>query len=268
MNNKVKDLLSRSECLVASFVLSRDETLAGVAESAGLHALILDFEHGMHDKNTAAAFINAARGGSVAVFVRCPFGDLHRIGALFDHGLDGVIVTDCRSVEDVRKVIDAVKFAPAGRRGLNPFVQAAGFGGMDATAYTERSNERTSVWIMAENKATLENIEQICLLPGLDGLFFGPYDLSLDCGIPGQTGHPDIMALIDRGFRECERHGVHTGIFARTVADMEPWLRKGVRMAAVGVDLSTLADCWRGVARGIAELTGDRSRANRSEGRR
>ena len=57
----------------------------------------------------------------------------------------------------------------------------------------------------------MEELEEICALPGLDMLFFGPADFSQGAGIPNQFGHP-LIAETRRQIARCAReHGKFAG---------------------------------------------------------
>ena len=53
----------------------------------------------------------------------------------------------------------------------------------------------------------LEHIEEIVNIPGVDGIFVGPYDLSIEMGIPAQFDHPDHKAAMDRILKACKAAG-------------------------------------------------------------
>lgn len=48
---------------------------------------------------------------------------------------------------------------------------------------------------MVETAAGLQNAADILAVPGVDGVFFGPYDLSISAGFPGPSSSETISAL-------------------------------------------------------------------------
>jgi 2-dehydro-3-deoxyglucarate aldolase/4-hydroxy-2-oxoheptanedioate aldolase len=73
-------------------------------------------------------------------------------------------------------------------------------------------------------------------VPGVDALWVGHFDLTNFLGIPGQFGHPDFLAAIDRIVAACEKHA-KTAAFLATDEDWaRDYSRKGFRLMAYGVD--------------------------------
>ena len=90
---------------------------------------------------------------------------------------------------------------------------------------------------MIETAEAVDNLDEILSVPGIDGIYVGPVDLSLTLGLPPLTDHADerFVSAIDRILDACARHGVVAGIHAD--ADLSPkWSAKGFRMITVGYD--------------------------------
>ena len=58
---------------------------------------------------------------------------------------------------------------------------------------------------MIESKKAVENIDEILAVPGVDGVFIGPYDMSGSYGIPGQTGDPLVTGACDQVVAACKK---------------------------------------------------------------
>lgn len=229
---------------VGSFILGHDAGVVRVAEAAGLDFLLLDGEHGTISDDLIAKFIDVGLGLHVSIFVRTSIEALHSFGRWFDHGLDGVIVAGAQSAVDVQTIIQSVKFAPLGRRGLNPFVPATNYGNVGSDSYMLEQNQSTHVWVIAENRGLLSELPQICDLDGLDGVFFGPYDLSVDLDVPGQVNHPVVTQRIEDAISVLKAGGLLCGIYSKDATVAETWRDRGVDLLAVGFDWSLLRSSW------------------------
>ncbi len=88
---------------------------------------------------------------------------------------------------------------------------------------------------------SLEHLEAIASVEGVDGLFIGPSDLSADMGYLGQSGHADVRALIEKTIARI----VKTGKFAGILTPLEDLAKRsldlGARFVAVGSDSGLLA---------------------------
>ncbi|MCF8567351.1 hypothetical protein LLE49_21760 [Alicyclobacillus tolerans] len=241
VSKKLKD----SQPVFGSFVLSHDPSIVRVAATAGLDFLALDFEHGLFDGPITHDFINAVYGTETELFIRCTMNEVPRLGAYFDSGLNGVIVAGCSSLEDVQKVIDVVKFPPDGKRGLNPFVPGGTFGLVSPTEFVRKANEASSVWVLVESVQLLSDLDVICTLPNLGGIFLGPYDLSVDMGRPGETNSEEVRKTLQSAIDTVLLSGQPVGIFVKDKEDARYWLENGVRFVILGVDQAVLANVWQ-----------------------
>jgi 4-hydroxy-2-oxoheptanedioate aldolase len=95
--------------------------------------------------------------------------------------------------------------------------------------------------VQAETATGLRNLDEICAVEGVDGVFLGPSDISAALGHLGNPGHPDVVATIEKGTTTILKHGKAAGILTpdRTLA--QHYLKLGCTFVAVGVDARTLA---------------------------
>ena len=255
----LRQRIQDGEHVIGSFLLSRDPAVVRVASAAGLDLVMLDFEHGTYSVESAAQLIDVACFSPVETFVRCTVDDVPVLGRLLDRGLDGVLVAAATSAEDVKRCVDQVKFVPQGKRGYNPIVPAAGYGTMDGETFTSESDEHTSVWVLAENRNLLSQLDEVCEIEGLDGVFFGPYDLSVDLGLRGQVTHPVVTRALNDAMSVVRSHGLPTGIFAKDAEDGRPWLDQGVQLLIVGADWMNLQKTWTSTVQSLSKQpTGQR----------
>lgn len=237
--------MNKSGVSIGSFVLSQDSSIVRVARSADLDFLLLDFEHGTFTKESASRFIDVSAGRKPAVFARCKLNSLPDLAALFDQGLDGAILADVHSADDVKQAIHYIKFPPVGVRSLNARVPAMKYGRVDTAEFIKNENERTQLWIMAERTKLIEQLHEICRFPGLSGVFFGPYDLSMDMGCEGNINHPAVLETLHESIGRVLSHGVSAGIYAGTKEQAKHWIQMGVTLICHEVDYGILSDFWK-----------------------
>ena len=94
------------------------------------------------------------------------------------------------TVEQVQEIVDYAKYFPVGKRGFCPSRKDGwGFDDMAQQSVPDQMaywNEQVLVIPQCETVGALENIETIVNMEGVDGIFIGPFDLSISMGIPGQ----------------------------------------------------------------------------------
>ena len=78
-------------------------------------------------------------------------------------------------------------------------------------------NAETLIIPQCETVGALESIEEIAALDGVDGIFVGPFDLSISMEMPGDFSNPVFQAAIDRIIKACRKAGKKCIFFTGTV---------------------------------------------------
>ena len=214
----------------------------------GLDYVIIDTEHGFLSVESTADLILAAERGSLLPYVR--IGDIRRpyVLRMLDIGARGLIVPNIHSADEVRELVQYAKFQPLGNRGYCP-TRTSGWGA-DAWAqnyisYTETCNQQVKLIPQCETREALEQVEEIASIPGVDGIFVGPCDLSIALDIPLQFEHPLLLSACERILAACRKNKIEALIFAGSMHDALRWVRKGFDSIAYSLDASVLIQSYR-----------------------
>jgi len=97
------------------------------------------------------------------------------------------------------------------------------------------------VLVQVETKPALDQLEAICAVDGVDGVFIGPADLHASMGHPGETSNPAILPLIEEAMRRIRKTGKAPGYLSPVEADAKRMLGAGCLFCAVGADVGLLA---------------------------
>lgn len=185
MKNHLLELAAQGRPALGTFY-----ELGGIAAAeclgiAGLDFMIVDTEHGPYDVESALTAITAASRRDCAPLVRVKDVTRPSVLKMLDVGAKGLIVPDVRSAEEVRRLVEYAKYYPLGRRGFAPTL-ASGYGfdreAADVESYFALCNRETLLIPQCETAEALEHIEEIAAMEGVDGIFVGPYDLSVALG--------------------------------------------------------------------------------------
>jgi 2-keto-3-deoxy-L-rhamnonate aldolase RhmA len=98
------------------------------------------------------------------------------------------------------------------------------------------ANQDITVIVQIEHIDAVANIEKILAVPGIDGLFVGPYDLSASMGKTGLTTDPEVQEAISKVKQAATRANLPLGIFGPTAETVHPYIRDGYTLIAVGID--------------------------------
>ena len=152
-------------------------------------------------------------------------------------------------MDDFRKVVELGKFAPLGNRG---FIKGrgSGFGNEPwatgtLTEYMQNSNEKVMLLPQCETMEALRNIEEIVQIEGIDGIFIGPFDLSICMGIPGQFDAPEFKAAVDRILRACKAAGKLCMTFTTTPEEARMYIDKGFDAIGYSIDTIVIGQAYK-----------------------
>ena len=96
--------------------------------------------------------------------------------------------------------------------------------------------------------AALAQLEGICAVDGVHGVFIGPADLAASMGHRGNPGHPEVQDAIAQAIRTVVASGKAAGTLTGDPAQARRWLALGATFVAVGVDVTLLAQAARRLA--------------------
>jgi 4-hydroxy-2-oxoheptanedioate aldolase len=163
----------------------------------GFDTAIIDMQHGLHTTQSAILAIGAAAVAGKAVFVRPPVGDFPAASRMLDAGAVGIVAPMINTIEDARKLAAYTKYPPLGERSWGPY-RATGLTGLDGVAYLKAANDITLTIAMIETREALGILDDILAVPGIDGVFVGPSDLSiaLTRGETVDQFHPEVDAAL------------------------------------------------------------------------
>ncbi|WP_299814989.1 aldolase/citrate lyase family protein [uncultured Jannaschia sp.] len=209
--------------------------MAELVARAGFDWIVIDGEHGAWDTGDIRRRLIAAPDA----IVRVPANEAWLLKQALDLGARTVLVPMVHSAAEARDAVAACRYPPDGIRGKGAAVARAGMYSLDAD-YEGRANAEISVWVQAESRAALSELEAIAAVEGVDCVFLGPGDLSADMGTTPTA--PEVIAALEDAIARLIAVGTPAGIFA---ADPEHWVRQGARAVTMGSDAMVLAQGLR-----------------------
>jgi len=211
------------------------EVIAG----AGFDWILLDCEHSPNDLESLLTQLQAAAPYPAHPVVRVPWNDMVNIKRVLDVGAQSLLIPYVSTAEEARAAVSYTRYPPAGARGVAGTTRATRFGRVKD--YAKRAHEEICVLVQVETQAALDNIEAICALDGVDGVFIGPADLHASLGYTGEIANPKVKPMIDEAIRRIRKAGKAPGILTPNEADAKHWLGCGGLFVAVGADVGILA---------------------------
>jgi len=163
-----------------------DPRVVEIAALSGFDCVWLDMEHGPNTFHEIENQIRAAKIYDVDSMVRVRKGSYSDLIIPFEMDAAGIMVPHIMSVEEARTVVRNSRFQPIGRRPLDGGYSDGGYGNIPREEYTKLANSERFVILQIEDPESLDHLEEIAQIEGIDMLFFGRTDFGHAIGAPGQ----------------------------------------------------------------------------------
>lgn len=227
--NRMKQKLRAGEPVFGMSVMIPSPQIVEMAGAAGFDWVLLDCEHGTLTLESVELMAMAAEACGITAIARPVTRSAEHILQVLDRGVMGVQVPHVNTAEEAREVVAAVKYHPAGRRGLAAGTRAAVYDSHGTLAdYVEAANEATLIAIQLEDAPAIHNIDELLKVEDIDVFFIGPSDLSQSMGYPGNPKAPPVAQAIESSFRKIVAAGRLPGTPA-TAENVRDVVGKGVR---------------------------------------
>jgi 4-hydroxy-2-oxoheptanedioate aldolase len=211
------------------------EVIAG----AGYDWILLDMEHSPNDLESLLAQLQAAAAYPAHPVVRVPWNDLVTIKRVLDIGAQTILVPYVSTLAEAQSAVAATRYPPVGVRGVAGTTRATRFGRIQG--YAKKAHEEICVLVQVETSQGLDNLESICAVEGIDGVFIGPADLHASLGYTGETANPAVLPVMEEAMRRIRKAGRAPGYLSPVEADAKRMLSAGALFVAVGADIGLLA---------------------------
>jgi 4-hydroxy-2-oxoheptanedioate aldolase len=228
-NNRMKEKLRAGEPVFGVSVMIPSPQVVEMIGAAGFDWVLLDCEHGTLTIESVELMAMAAEACGITAIARPATRSPEHILQVLDRGVMGVQVPHVNTAEDAREVIAAVKYHPLGRRGLAAGTRSAVYDSHGTLAeYVAAANDATLIAIQLEERAAIDNIDELLKVDGIDVFFVGPSDLSQSMGHPGNPKAPPVAEAISSSFRKMVAAGRTPGTPAGA-ENVREILNQGVR---------------------------------------
>jgi 4-hydroxy-2-oxoheptanedioate aldolase len=245
--NAAKARLKKNELSIGIGIrLVRNVDIIKVMKAAGFDWLFIDLEHGSMSIETACEISVAAQDSGIAPIVRVPYGELAMATRVLDGGALGIVIPHVDTAEEAREIADRLRYPPRGHRSVGGGQAQFDYAPMPLGEMTKQSDDNTLITVMIETPKAVENADAIAAVPGIDCLLVGSSDLSMEMGIPGDTGNPRVQAAVDKVIAACAKHGKWPGMGgAYTEELLKLYTDKGMKFLLSGNDLPMLTNAAR-----------------------
>lgn len=228
----------QTELLAGTFLNLGCANSVEVAADLGFDWLLIDLEHGNASFADLRGMLLACRGSTSAPIVRIRSVDADTVKFVLDSGAAGIMFPYVSSAEEARRAVQFMKYPPQGTRGVAGIIRATNFG-RDWNQYFSEANEKSLVVVQIETAQAVEAADTIAAIQGVDVLFVGPLDLSVNLGCPGDFSPPHFISALEKVIAACKKNGKVAGILSRPQF-VEQHKALGFRFLALGSDTGAI----------------------------
>lgn len=224
---------------------------AEVIGHQGYDSVTVDLQHGMIGFDAAVAMLQALSSTPAVPLVRVSRNEYALVMQLLDAGAYGVICPMISTVAQARDFASFCRYPPRGVRSYGP-ARGLLYGGAD---YVEHADDEILALAMIETREAVTAADEILAVPGLDGIYVGPNDLSLAYGRRPACEPDDAEvagAIADLAAR-ADRSGKMAGIFCSSGEAAAARAAEGFHLVTPGNDAGLLA---RGARAAVAAARG------------
>ena len=226
-------------------IISNAKRLAELAGIVGFETIWIDVEHGTVSFDDVETLCMAAEAGGAVPTVRIPDNSRENVLRSVEAGGRIIIVPMTNTAKHARQIVEHGKFAPLGQRGFNMRSRGLDYGMLPPVESFAQGNTRTHFIVQIETMEAVSNLEEMCAVDGLAGIFIGPGDLSASMGKTGLFDDAELIETVAGCIRLARSSGKHAGILAAPGPLLDAVLDAGGDLVFAGNDLTDLTIAWR-----------------------
>lgn len=239
MKNALKSrLLASRERSFGTWISASSPVALDALKGMGFEWFMIDTEHAPVNPETLAAMVAMLPEGGPAPFVRVGNVDQYLVKQALDAGAQGVLVPLVNTGAQARSVVAYAKYPPEGVRGAA--AAAASRYGRELATYLRTANRETLVGVQIETREALDHLEAIAAVDGVDLLFVGPQDLTLNLGLLDDRADPRVRDAMRRVVEVAERHGKIPGTLVVNAEEKHRAVELGYRFISLASDVRFL----------------------------
>jgi 4-hydroxy-2-oxoheptanedioate aldolase len=253
--NTFKQALKAGKPQIGLWVGLSDPYAAEALATTGFDWMLFDGEHAPNDLRSVLGQLQAIAPYPVHPVVRPPIGEVALIKQYLEIGVQTLLIPMVDTAEQAARMVAATRYPPRGTRGVgSSAARSSRWSGVDR--YLHTADDQMCLLVQVESKTGLANLAEIAAVEGVDGVFFGPADLSASMGHLGAATHPEVVSAMTQGVATILAAGKAPGILMVDNKASQYYLDKGALFVAVGVDAMLLVQAAKALAATFKSGTG------------
>lgn len=211
-----------------------------IAARLGYKALWIEMEHAHITFAQAADLCRIATGQGLLTMIRIPDSRRENVLKAAECGPDIIDLPMANSPSIVQELVHNARYSPEGGRGFFGASRAVNYSIGQPLADEQRTiNGNLCLMIQIETREAVDQVSEICAVPGFDAIFLGPGDMSASLGVTGEVNHPLVLDAFAKAISAAKLSGKRVAM-ACNPADVAQWASKGVELFFCGSDIACM----------------------------
>jgi 2-keto-3-deoxy-L-rhamnonate aldolase RhmA len=231
---------------------------AALTTGLDLDAVFICTEHMPIDRTEVSMMCQFYALHGISPMVRIPFPCPRLAAQAIDGGAQGIVVPYVETVEEVKQLVGAVHYRPIKGEILQGFLDGTSKPNEKLQSFWKRFNRHNYLIIGIESVPAIRRLEELVTIPGVDGVFLGPHDISCSMGIPEEYDNPAFIRTVVDVITRCRRAGVGVGIQVDlSKPSSKPFLDAGMNFMFHIADVIKMRDAMNGELATLRRTYGD-----------
>ncbi|MFT5886812.1 MAG: 4-hydroxy-2-oxoheptanedioate aldolase [Arcticibacterium sp.] len=237
--NRIKTLWKEDKTATNAWITIPNTWTAELIAKQGFDVMTIDAQHGhAKDYESVLGILQGMKGSETVPFVRIPWNEPSYAMSMLDAGALGIICPMINTRKDTENFVKACRFPGDGYRSFGP-IRAAEL----HENYFKEANDNIITMAMIETPAAYENMEDIAATPTLDGLFLGPWDLSISMGHKNVADFEsdEMKTVFDKFLNVCAKNSITAGVHCTTDEVAKMFSQMGFRLVTIYNDSNAIS---------------------------
>jgi 4-hydroxy-2-oxoheptanedioate aldolase len=238
--NSIKTMIAGGGRALNAWCSIASSHVAEAIAHQGFDSVTIDLQHGATDYAAAFHMLQAISTSPAMPMARVPWNEPGILMKLLDSGAYGLICPMINTRREAEAFVGACRYPPQGFRSYGPN-RVTYYAGAD---YAQHANREVLLLAQIESAEALANLDEILSVPGLDGVYAGPGDLSLSLGKRPSMApdDPDVLSAIARICERTIARGLIAGVHSDGPATALKRYSEGFHFCSMQTDMRMLVD--------------------------
>ncbi|MGQ9455981.1 MAG: HpcH/HpaI aldolase family protein [Armatimonadota bacterium] len=244
---------NRKPVLIGAAIGYYNPAFVEIIATLGYDSLWIEMEHQFITFAQAEDLCRIASGLGLLTMIRIADSRRENVLKAAECGPDIIDLPMANTVDVVKEFVCHARYAPEGNRGFYGTSRAIKYSiGSDIAELQRKVNSELCLMIQLETCEAVNSAQELCSVPGIEGVLIGPGDLSASFNVSGQTENPRVVAAIQQSIDIAKAAGKRIAM-STSARNVGYWCDRGVDLVYIVGD----ASCMRiGAQNMLEEATG------------